>query len=166
MKRTLVLMRHAKSSWADAGLTDFERPLNDRGRQDAPMMSERLKKHGLKPDLIVASPAKRAAQTARKAAKAIGYDTDAIFWAEQLYEGMPENYEAVIAGLPDEVRCVWVVGHNPGITDYINQLSEKFRIDHLPTCAAIAARAACPNWKQWQESGREVFLFEYPKKSS
>jgi phosphohistidine phosphatase len=166
MNRTLVLMRHAKSSWADTGLTDFERPLNDRGRHDAPMMGERLDKHGLKPDLIIASPARRAAQTARKAAKAIGCDTNNIRWAERLYEGQPEDFEAVIATLPDEARTIWIIAHNPGITDYINQLSDNFRIDHLPTCAAIAARSQCPRWNQWHEAGKEVFLFEYPKKPS
>jgi len=80
MKRRLVMIRHAKSSWANPLQSDFERPLNERGEHDAPMMGERLKKMGVTPDLVIASPAKRAKQTAKKIAKEMGYDIDKIQW--------------------------------------------------------------------------------------
>src|ERR1044072_742474 len=96
MNRRLVMVRHAKSSWANPLQSDFERPLNDRGEHDAPMMGERLKKLGVVPDLIISSMAKRAKQTAKKVAAAVGYDANKIQWIDKLYHCIPSVFEEVL----------------------------------------------------------------------
>ena len=164
MQRTLVLIRHAKSSWDNLTQSDFERPLNERGEHDAPMMGKRLKELGLEPDLIIASTAKRAKQTAKKIADAIAYDKDDIQWEEKLYHCIPAIFEEVIYGIKDKVKTVFIVAHNPGITQFVNQLSPSFSLDDMPTCGAVAAHLDAAHWNEFSIVKKEVFLFEYPKK--
>ena len=164
MQRTFVMIRHAKSSWANPLQSDFERPLNERGEHDAPMMGERLKKLKVIPDLIIASTAKRAKQTAKKIAAAIGYDSEAIQWVDKLYHCIPTVFEEVMQEIDDSVKTIFIVAHNPGITSFINELSPTFSIDHMPTCGAVAARMDTEHWSDFQLAERNVFLFEYPKK--
>lgn len=164
MQRTIVIIRHAKSSWANPLQSDFERPLNDRGEHDAPMMGERLQKLKIIPDLVISSAAKRAKQTAKKIAVAIGYDAEKIQLIEKLYHCIPPVFEEVILDLPDEVNTVFIVAHNPGITAFANELSPSFNIDHMPTCGVVAARMDSEHWSDFSFADRNVFLFEYPKK--
>src|SRR4028118_135483 len=137
MPRTLVLVRHAKSSWAQPLQADFDRPLNERGEKDAPRMGERLKKLGIVPNLIVSSTAKRAAETAKLIAKGVGYDPEKIQWVGRLYHAAPSTMENVVAGLDDAVQTVFLVSHNNGLTHYANSLSPKFSTDNMPTCACV-----------------------------
>lgn len=164
MERTLVLIRHAKSSWAEIGQADFERPLNERGENDAPMMGNRLKNIDLVPNLIIASTAKRAKQTAKKIADAIGYDKEDIQWEEKLYHCMPPTFEEVISGIKDGVKTVFIVAHNPGITAFANTLSQSFSIDNMPTCSIVAAQMDLEDWEEFKTAKKKVFLFDYPKK--
>ena len=164
MNRRLVMIRHAKSSWANPLQSDFERPLNDRGEHDAPMMGERLKKQNIIPDLIIASPAKRAKQTAKKVAKAIGYDEDKIQWIEKLYHCIPQVFEEVLYEVSDDVQTVFIVAHNPGITEFVNELSSEFSIDNMPTCGMVGAEVELKHWEMFPSAQKKVFLFEYPKK--
>lgn len=164
MQRTLVMIRHAKSSWANPLQSDFERPLNDRGEQDAPMMGERLKKLNVIPDLIISSDAKRAKQTAKKIGAVLGYDPGKIQWVEKLYHCIPPVFEEVIQDIDDDVKTVFIVAHNPGITAFVNDLSPSFNIDHMPTCGVVAARMDTEHWSDFSFAERNVFLFEYPKK--
>ncbi|MFM7274917.1 MAG: SixA phosphatase family protein, partial [Gammaproteobacteria bacterium] len=99
MKR-LILCRHAKSSWADPGMADIDRPLNDRGKRDAPEMGRRLRERGVAPDLVVSSGARRARATARRIAAELGIDGDAVTIVERLYEASVATWLAVIGGLP------------------------------------------------------------------
>lgn len=164
MQRTLVLIRHAKSSWGNLTQSDFERPLNERGEHDAPIMGKRLKELGLEPDLIIASTAKRAKQTAKEIAGAIAYDKDDIQWEEKLYHCIPAVFEEVIYGIKDKVKTVFIVAHNPGITQFVNQLSPSFSLDDMPTCGAVASHLDAAHWNEFNKVKKEVFLFEYPKK--
>jgi phosphohistidine phosphatase len=164
MQRTLVMVRHAKSSWSNLTLSDFDRPLNERGELDAPLMGERMKALHLVPDLIISSTAKRAKQTAKKIAAAVGYDAGKIQWVEKLYHCVPETFEEVIYEIEDTAKTVFIVGHNPGITEFVNQLSPDFNIDHMPTCGMVATHIDADNWNHFNTSKKEVFLFEYPKK--
>jgi phosphohistidine phosphatase len=164
MQRTLVLIRHAKSSWGNLTQSDFERPLNERGEHDAPIIGKRLKELGLEPDLVIASTAKRAKQTAKKIADATAYDKDDIQWVEKLYHCMPPVFEEIIYGIGDKVKTVFIVAHNPGITQFANKLSDSFSIDNMPTCGAVAARMDAAHWNEFNKVKKEVFLFEYPKK--
>lgn len=162
--RTLVMIRHAKSSWANPLQSDFERPLNDRGKKDAPEMGAKLKKMGLIPDLIISSTAKRTRQTAKKIAEETGYDPDDIRWEEKLYHCIPSVFEEVIYEVSDRVKTIFIVAHNPGITDFVNQLSPGFSIDNMPTCGIVGARLETKEWNNFLTSEKEVFLYEYPGK--
>lgn len=163
-KRLLCMIRHAKSSWKEPGQADYDRPLNDRGQRDAPMMGAKLKELGIKPDLIISSTAKRAQATARKIAGAIGYDKDAIRWVDKLYHCGPDTFEEVIYGLDASINTVFIVAHNPGITEFVNQLSPSFRIDNMPTCGIVGASFAVDEWSDFDTAEKEIILFEYPKK--
>ena len=162
MQRTLILIRHAKSSWANALQSDFDRPLNDRGNEEAPAMGEKLRKKHLIPDLIVASSAKRTRQTAKKIAKEVGYDPDNIKWEEKLYHCIPSVFEEVIYELNTRVKTVFIVAHNPGITEFVNQLSPDFKIDNMPTCGIVGAHLNIDEWNSFPNAKKEVFLFKYP----
>src|SRR5947199_8757625 len=116
MERTLVMIRHAKSSWANPLQSDFERPLNERGEHDAPVMGKRLKKLDIIPDLIISSTAKRTKQTAKKIAKEVGYDVDDIKWEEKLYHCIPSVFEEVIFEVGNKIKTVFIVEQNTGIT--------------------------------------------------
>lgn len=166
MQRTLVMIRHAKSSWANPLQSDFERPLNDRGVHDAPEMGQRLKNLGVTPDLIIASTAKRAKQTAKKIASALGYDDAKIQWEEKLYHCIASVFEEVIYEIDDSVKTVFIVAHNPGITTFVNELSPDFSIENMPTCGIVAARVNAKHWNEFGRSDKKAFLFEYPKKQS
>jgi phosphohistidine phosphatase len=164
MQRTLVMIRHAKSSWANPLQSDFERPLNGRGLEDAPLMGERLKEQKLLPDLIIASTAKRAAQTAQKIAKAIGYDIAGIKWQDKLYHCIPTVFEEELYELDDAIKTVYIVAHNPGITAFVNQLSPSFEIENMPTCGIVATQLKMAHWNEFSSAERKVILFDYPKR--
>ncbi len=164
MKRTLVMIRHAKSSWANPLQSDFERPLNDRGEHDAPIIGERIKDLNVFPDLIISSTAKRAKQTAKRIAQAIGYDSERIQWIDKLYHCIPVVFEEVIHEIDDRFKTVFIVAHNPGITDFVNELLPGFTIDNMPTCGVVGAHIEADHWSDFNIATKEVFLFEYPKK--
>lgn len=164
MERRLVLIRHAKSSQADPFQDDFDRPLNERGKRDAPFMGRRLKKAELFPDLILSSPAKRAKQTARKIAGALDCEKEGIRFLKQLYLCDASVFEAEIEALEDKVKTVFIVGHNPGITEFANQLTDCFRIDNMPAGAFVAASIKAERWQDFSYAEKEVILCEYPKK--
>lgn len=163
MQRTLVMIRHAKSSWSNPLQSDFERSLNERGEREAPMMGKRLKEMGIIPDIIVASSAKRTRQTAKKIAKEVGYDTDNILWEEKLYHCVPAVLEEAIYELNDKAKTAFIVAHNPGITEFVNQLAPDFHVDNMPTCGIVAVHFDAAEWNMFHQAKRKVFLFDYPK---
>ncbi len=165
MNRTLIMIRHAKSSWANPLQSDFERPLNERGKTEAPEMGARLKKLGIKPDLIISSTAKRTKQTAKKIAHELDYKTDDIKWEEKLYHCIPQVIEEVIYEVDDKAKTIIIVAHNPGITDFVNQLAPGFLIDTMPTCGVVGAKLQTAEWNNFSISKREVFMYEYPGKN-
>ena len=164
MKKRLVMIRHAKSSWANPLQSDYERPLNERGQKDAPDMGRRLKKAKIIPDLIIASTARRAAETAKRIARELDYPEDKILWQEKLYHCISTVFDEVARDIPEEVKTAFIVAHNPGITDYVSGLSQKFSIDNMPTCAAVAAEAEIAQWYDWPAAPHTVFHFDYPRK--
>lgn len=167
MKRRIVLIRHAKSSWANPLHSDYDRPLNDRGLQDAPMMGARLKAKGIIPDLIIASTAKRAAKTAKLIAGAVGYDTDKIDWREKLYHCISNVFVDIILTLDDSVQTVFIVAHNPGVSEFASESAAKgIHIDHLPTCGVAGIELEAEHWYDYNNSERQVFLYDYPKKEN
>ena len=160
--RRLILVRHAKSSRDDPALADRDRPLNERGLRDAPKMGERLAKRGLRPDLVVSSPALRALTTARLMAQKLDYDAESIVVDERVYAATPEALIEVLRALRHEPECVMLVGHNPEMSELARRWSSD--IEELPTCAVVDLRFDIRSWsKLGAKAPAEVAVYA-PKK--
>src|SRR5690606_3665424 len=129
--KTLLLIRHAKSSWNDPDQDDFDRPLNKRGKQNAPEMAGRLLHKGMVPELIVSSPAKRARTTAKIMAREWKYPKEAILLEEELYLCYASTFLKVITKIDDDFDVVAIFAHNAGIPDVANSLTQELRIDNV-----------------------------------
>lgn len=160
--KTLILVRHAKSSWEEAGLSDSERPLNERGKRDAPEMAKRLRKRKLEIDKLVSSPAERAFRTARFFAKEFDFKKDDILVEKALYGALSSGFEQVVAGLKDKYTTVALFSHNPGITEYANTLTN-VRTDNVPTCGVFAVQADVDNWAAFAKAEKKFLFYDYPK---
>ena len=157
----LYLVRHAKSSWEDDSLSDSQRPLNKRGQKNVLEMGRRLAASGLKPDLIIASPAVRALTTARQLASAIGYDQAAIVQNRQLYfEGKSAMLKLIQQTAPG-VKSLMLVGHNPDMTSLLNSLCG-FQVVNMPTCA-IASIQFKQDWAEVSYERGFLFDYDFPK---
>ncbi|MBL0234137.1 MAG: histidine phosphatase family protein [Chitinophagaceae bacterium] len=161
--KSLLLVRHAKSDWADASLGDFDRPLNERGKKDAPKMAERLLAKKVKIDAFVASPAKRAAKTATIIAEEFGRKKDKIIFKEELYLASATVFRRIVSELNDKFETVAIFSHNEGITDYANMLTN-VRVDNIPTCGIYAVRSDIKSWSEFEEAEKEFWFFDFPKK--
>jgi phosphohistidine phosphatase len=160
--KSLLLIRHAKSSWDSATLHDFERPLNERGLRDAPMMAGRLIQRKITIDGWVSSTSKRAITTAGLFAQAWGQKEKNIIGLEKLYHAAPDTWAQVIAELPEHWNTVAIVGHNPGITTFANELGIA-RIDNMPTCGILGLHINCTHWHKAMVAEKYFWLFDYPK---
>jgi phosphohistidine phosphatase len=147
--KTLLLLRHAKSSWSDPTLADHDRPLNDRGKRDAPRMGELLRDEQLTPDLIVSSTAKRARKTAAKVAECCGYPEE-IELSDTLYHGHPRQYLQYLEQVSDENNVVMVVGHNPGMEALLNLLTGQD--ERMPTAALARIQFDITSWREMAHS--------------
>jgi len=161
--KTLFLIRHAKSSWEDMTLDDKDRPLNDRGKRDAPRVGKQLAKHGVKPDLILSSPATRALATAEIIAKALDYKRGALVVDDRLYAVDADTLLDVIRQLDDRAQCVMLIGHNPELTELANRLSSE--VTQLPTCAVAEFTFDSNSWKRIGKDKPAKVALEYPKES-
>ena len=166
MQRTLIMIRHAKSSWANPLQSDYERPLNDRGEKETVEMGEKLKMRNIRPDLIICSKAKRTKQTAKRIAQQLNYEADNIRREEKLYHCIPSVIEEVLFEVDDAVKTLFIVAHNPGITEFVNQLSPEFTIDNMPTCGIAGFTFDADEWNQFSLVDRKIIFFEYPGKQS
>lgn len=163
-KKTLYLVRHAKSSWKDSSLDDADRPLNKRGMRDAPEMGKRLARAGVRPDLITSSPAVRALTTAQKIAGELGIKKSKIDINEDIYTFNAEGLLEAIRGLDDKQNTVMLVGHNPATTILLNELSGA-DIDNVPTCGVARLEMNTDSWAQVKSGSAELVSFDYPKKT-
>ncbi|MCI0448670.1 MAG: histidine phosphatase family protein [Chlorobi bacterium] len=161
--RTLYLVRHAKSSWNYPELSDIERPLNKRGKSDAPKMGRLLRKKDESPDLMVSSSAKRAFGTAKRIAKEIGYPVKKIVKDETLYMADTEEFFSVIKDTPDKASKLMLIAHNYGITYFANYISDS-SIDNIPTCGIVRIDFKIDSWKDIEKNKGKMIYFEYPKK--
>ena len=160
--KTLLLVRHAKSSWDDITQKDFDRPLNDRGKKDAPEMAKRIAEKEIELDLIVSSPAKRAKKTASLFAEELGLGKEDITLVEGLYEPSVESFQTTVSNLPDKAAAVAIFSHNPAITEFVNTLSG-VRIDDMPTCGVYAVRIDTSTWSNFRNAETKFLFFDYPK---
>ncbi|MEJ7625544.1 MAG: histidine phosphatase family protein [Ferruginibacter sp.] len=161
--KSLYLVRHAKSSWSDFELSDFDRPLNERGKSDAPEMAKRLLKKNIKIDTFVSSPAKRAKKTAILFCEQYEFSENKIIYVDSLYHASDNVFYEVIGGLQNKLNDVALFSHNPGITDFVNSLCKGIRIDNVPTCGVFGITLAINNWKDFREAEKKFVFFDYPK---
>lgn len=160
--RTLFLIRHAKSSWDNPGLRDFNRPLNDRGQRQAPLMASLLVQRGIQPDLLVSSPAKRALTTALYFAHAFGVPDEQVIKEPDIYEAAPLDILQIISNLPDTAHTVCLFGHNPTFTDVANMFTENL-IDNVPTCGIVQIETDAEHWNGMYEGNSRVKHCFFPK---
>jgi phosphohistidine phosphatase len=159
--KTLLLLRHAKSSWKDESLPDRERPLNKRGKQDAPRMGALLREKSLLPDLVLSSPARRARLTVELALAESGY-AGQVEYREELYSFEAEPYLKALSGLPDRCQQVLLVGHNPAMEELVERLSGE--VQPVPTAGLAQIELPIEHWGELARSrgGRLVNLW-HPK---
>jgi phosphohistidine phosphatase len=162
MIKTLLLVRHAKSSWDSASINDFERPLNDRGKRDAPAMASRLTAKKINIDAIVSSPARRAKKTAAFFAAEYGLDENNIIYKTELYAAATDVFADVIKKFDNHFNHIALFSHNPGITEFANSLTTS-RIDDMPTCSIFAVKLKLKDWNDFNEADKEFWFFDYPK---
>lgn len=162
MAKQLLLVRHGKSDWGNLDLKDFDRPLNKRGKENAPEMAERLINRGFKIDQIVSSPAKRAKSTAKYFAEA--YNIDQIQFEEAIYEASFSTLLKVVNNLNDSADNVIMFGHNPGFTDFANELSDA-DIYNIPTAGMVLISFPFDSWQMVSKGTGELLFFDYPKNS-
>jgi len=160
--KTLLLIRHAKSSWNDLSLTDFDRQLNERGKHDAPTMAKKIHHRNIEIDTFVSSPAKRAKKTAEFFMDEYDVKERNLLIVPSLYEASTKNFYAAVEDLQDKNNIVALFAHNPGITDFINSL-ECYPIYEMPTCGVFAIKIKTKTWVDFKASEKEFLFFDYPK---
>ncbi|MBG9375145.1 histidine phosphatase family protein [Panacibacter sp. DH6] len=160
--KTLLLVRHAKSSWDNPSQKDFDRPLNNRGNKDAPAMAEKLAEKGVIPDALVSSTAVRALSTAKYFAKAFNYPGQNIIKTPALYEAPYDVYFDVISKFNNQFQSVAIFAHNPGITMFANKLTNT-QIDNMPTCCVFAVQVETDNWSNFEQAKKTFWFIDYPK---
>ncbi len=161
--KSLYIVRHAKSSWGDFTQPDFERPLNDRGKKDAPAMAKRLLDAGIKIDRFISSPAKRAHKTCKLFCEQYKRDEQDIKLVPELYHAASSTFYEVVSAIPDKYNSAAIFSHNPGITDFVNSLGLKVQIDNMPTCAVFGVQLSAESWKDFATGEKEYLFFQYPK---
>ncbi|MFM2359304.1 MAG: hypothetical protein RLY16_1297 [Bacteroidota bacterium] len=161
--KTLILVRHAKSSWNSAAESDFDRPLNERGKKDAPIVAQRVKDKISAIDAFVSSPAKRAKKTAQAFCEVFNSGEADLHFITKLYGAGVEDFQAVVAGLDDQWHTVAIFSHNPGITDFVNSLLESIRLDEMPTCGVFAVQCKVAKWQNFAQTEKDFLFFDYPK---
>jgi phosphohistidine phosphatase len=160
--RSLTLVRHAKSSWDNAALADFDRPLNERGRRDAPVMAQRFAHSAETPLQLVASPAVRATSTALVFAEALNIPSDAIRFEPEIYEADVDTLMAVVRSLNDAIPNALLFGHNPGFTDFCNALA-RCDFKELPTCAVARIDLNIDRWQDVAPMCGRLAAYSFPK---
>lgn len=163
MKR-LYIVRHAKSDWS-FDVDDFDRPLNDRGKRDAPMMAARLRQRNVQLDALLSSTAVRAWRTAQLFTTVYEREEKTIIGIPALYHASAETIYDVISGVSDNYESIAIFTHNNGITDFANSLGI-IRIDNMPTCSVLGFAANMHSWKQIREAEKMLLFFDYPKLKS
>lgn len=154
--KTLLLLRHAKSDWGDSSLRDFDRPLADRGERDAPRIGKALRKRGVTPDVIVASPAARAKATVQAAMKAAKVELNITF-DESIYGASSAELIKITRRLPDANKCALLVGHNPGFEDLAGRLTGSE--ERMPTAALACIEFQIEHWNDVDDGkGKLVWL--------
>ena len=161
MAKELIIIRHAKSDWGNADLKDFDRPLNKRGKTNAPEMAHRLVKHKYKPELIVSSPALRALTTAKFFSDTWQMPLANIKEEPTIYEANLKTLLKVVNQLDNRFDKIALFGHNPGLSDLVSYLDG--HIYEMPTCSVVILKFPFDDWVMLSEGTGKVLLYDYPK---
>lgn len=161
--KIVLIIRHAKAESAFT-LNDFDRPLNERGKKDAPVMAQRIADKQINIDAFISSNAKRAKTTASLFCETMGGSEDDLVLVNKLYHAAPEIFYDVIVSADDTLNTIAVFAHNPGITYFVNELCA-VQIDNMPTCAVFAVSADITQWKDFAAAKKQFLFFDYPKNS-
>ena len=160
--KTLLILRHAKSSWKDHSLADRDRPLSKRGKRDAPEMGRRIAAAGIRPSLIVSSPAVRAWTTAKIIANEIGYPREFLQRDNRLYLASVNGILDVIVAQDPGFNSLMLVGHNPGFTDFANYLVPGLT-NNMPTAGVVSVELDSDDWSLYDRPAAELLLYDFPK---
>jgi phosphohistidine phosphatase len=159
--KNLLLMRHAKSSWKNVSVPDHQRPLNKRGKHDAPRMGKYLREQGITLDAIVCSTAVRARETAKGFLQEYTFEGEVQYF-DDLYQADPETIIAILKQLPDTVDVVMVIGHNPGLDDFLEIVCDE--CGHMPTACIADIKYPIERWFDLHVATRgEVIHFWTPR---
>ena len=163
--KTLYLVRHAKSDWADEDLSDIDRPLNKRGYRDAHFMSNLMREKKLILDLIITSPAIRAISTALIFCRNLDVNYSNVLINPNLYGTDVQQYKDVIAKIDNQHNSVMIFGHNAIISELANSLAKPFS-ENIATCGIVGVRPLenCDEWKYFNENARKLLFYDFPKK--
>lgn len=160
--KTLYILRHAKSNWKFEQLSDHDRPLSKRGRTDALLMGQELAARGVKPDLVLSSPAVRALTTAMLVGKELNYEPRDIEVNDHIYAAGKKDLLEVVQGAPAEVQYLLLVGHNEALSDFANMLSPE-NLASLPTTGVAALQFDCDKWNDINRDNADFLYFDFPK---
>ena len=160
--KTLYLVRHAKSSWENTNMRDIERPLNERGLHDAPIMAKLLRSKGVQPDLLVSSPAIRAMTTAVFFKMGLNVEGPDFWVRDEIYEAMTATIQQLIETLPESAHTVMLFGHNPTFTSVANLYTQNY-IDNIPTCGVVCIRSSASSWPEFSNKNAKVEEKFFPK---
>ncbi len=163
--KTILLLRHAKSSWSNSGLDDFDRPLAGRGLNDAPKMGKYLKKIGYKPGYVVSSPAQRAKETSQLCVEGMKLDQEIIKWNDGLYFDSPRKYVEAIQNTPENVETMMIVGHNPLMESTATILSggRESGAFRIPTAGLVCLESYAVRWQDVKPGTCQVKWMMIPK---
>lgn len=161
--KNIYMVRHAKSSWEDMSLRDADRPLNNRGKRDAPFMAKLIAGKVSRPDAFLSSPAKRAFTTAKYFAEAWGRDKKDIILKPSIYEAYHSDILALIQHLDADWQTVFIFGHNPTFTNFVNLFPGGKNIANVPTCGVIALESTADTWTDVSPQNTRIVHFYYPK---
>ena len=158
--KTLFVLRHAKSSWENTDLSDFVRPLNERGLKAAPLMGDVMKKNNFQPEIILSSPAKRAEQTAALIKQTAGIG-GAIQFDQRIYEASPARLLEVISEQNEKIKSILLVGHNPGLEGLLKFLTGQPQ--PMPTAALAVVDLKTDKWSEANSSNGNLRILIRPK---
>lgn len=159
--KKLYVIRHAKSSWKDHALNDFDRPLNKRGKDNAPLMGDKLRDKNIVPDIIISSPALRAKTTAKIIAELVHYGKEIIV-DERIYESTPAELHDILIAVDDKNNTLFLIGHNPGLTMLVREYVEFNK--NIVTCGIVEIAFDCDRWTDISAENARLISFDYPKK--
>jgi len=162
--KKLYIIRHAKSSWKDTTLSDFDRPLNKRGKHNSKFMGELLAQKNIKPDIILASSAKRAYSTAKNIAKVIGYSKQKIHFSTKMYESSISTLVELIRSIDNKNHTAFIIGHNPTLNCLLDALVPYNSIDNIVTAGVVELELDIDRWEDLSHQTTKLISFEYPKK--